>query len=157
MAGYNGGRADVPNFSIKTIWGLARSPELMLDKENLYSVISRETGKDSMRKLTQKEIDKVCSALFKLKDATKGKRTDTGGNGLTTRQRKKIYTLTEELGWNDNNSRINGFVKKMFKCERLEWLNNAQCGKLVEMLKSMVDRQASKKGSDSKDASTTST
>jgi phage gp16-like protein len=139
------GRSYVPNFTIKTIWGIAKSPELMLSDEDLYSIIYRETGKDSMRKLTQKEINKVCSVLSELKDSVKGrgkdKRTDAGGNTLTIRQRKKIYKLTEELGWNNNNARINGFVKKMFKVERLEWLDDEQCSRLIEMLKSMVKRK----------------
>lgn len=149
------GRSYAPNFSIKTIWGIAKSPELLMSDEDLYSIIYRETGKDSMRKLTQKEIGKVCSTLLEMKDSASGKsktgRTDTGGNKLTVDQRRKIYKLTGELGWNNNNARINGFVKKMFNVERLEWLNKKQCNTLIETLKSMVERENSKKegGSDS--------
>lgn len=141
------GRSYVPNLSIKTIWGIAKSPELNFDKETLYSIMYRETGKDSMKDLTQKEINKVCSALSELKDAAKDKskvgdrRTDTGGNTFTKDQRQKIFRLTEELGWNSNTARINGFVKKMFKVERLEWIDNEQCSRLIEMLKAMVERQ----------------
>lgn len=147
----NRGRNYAPNFSIRTIWGLAKSPELLLSDEDLYSIIYRETGKDSMRKLNQKEINKVCSTLSEMKDSVKGskERTDTGGNKLTKEQRRKIYMLTEELGWNNNNARINGFVKKMFKVERLEWLNKSQCSKLIEMLKDMVDREVAKKEGES--------
>lgn len=137
------GRSYAPTFTIKTIWGLAKSPELALDDDTLYSIIYRETGKESMKKLSQKEINQVCYALSALKDSIKGKsdRTDTGGNKLTKAKRKKIYQLTGELGWNDNNARINGFVKKMFGVERLEWLNNEQCSKLIEALKKMVERE----------------
>jgi hypothetical protein len=141
---YSRGQAFAPNFSIKTIWGLAKSPELLLSDEDLYSIIYRETGKDSMRKLGKKEITKICSVLLEMKDSMKGKpkkRTDTRGNKLTKEQRQKIYRLTGELGWNDNNARINGFVKKVFKVERIEWLNNGQCSKLIEMLKEMVERK----------------
>jgi phage gp16-like protein len=147
MAYSSRGRSYAPHYTIKTIWGLAKSPELLMSDEDLYSIIYRETGKESMRKLNQKEINKVCSALAEMKDSAKGSksRTDVGGNKLTKEQRRKIYMLTEELGWNNNNARINGFVKKMFKVERLEWLNNNQCSRLIEMLKSMVDREASKK------------
>lgn len=131
--------------SIRAIWGLAKSPELMLEEEDLYSIIQRETKKDSMRKLSQSEIDKVCRVLQNMKDditrAEKGKRTDTGGNTETERLRKKVYALTGELGWNDNNNRINGFVKKMLNVERIEWLSYAQCNKLIEILKKMVKRQ----------------
>ncbi|MBU5312240.1 regulatory protein GemA [Tissierella carlieri] len=146
---YNRGRA-TPDFTIKTIWGIAKSPELLMSDEDLYSIIYRETGKDSMRKLTQKEIGKICFTLLEIKDSVSGKsktgRTDTGGNKLTIDQRRKIYKLTGELGWNNNNARINGFVKKMFNTERLEWLNKQQCNNLIEMLKSMVERENSKKG-----------
>ena len=141
--GYTGrGRSYAPHYTIKTIWGIAKSPELLLSDEDLYSIIYRETGKDSMRKLGQEEINKVCSALSNLKDSAKGStgRTDTGGNKRTKAQRQKIYRLTEELGWNNNNARINGFVKKMFNVERLEWLGNDQCNSIIEMLKSMVER-----------------
>lgn len=134
------GRSYAPNFSIKTIWGLAKSPELSLDEDSLYSIIYRETGKDSMRKLTQNEINKVCNALSQMKDSIKGKRTDEKGNDYTKRQRRKIYKLTEQLGWNNNNARINGFVKKMFDVERLEWLDDDQCSRLIEMLKRMAER-----------------
>lgn len=132
------------NFTIKTIWGLAKSPELSLSDEDLYTIILRETGKDSMRKLSQKQINKVCSTLFRMKDAFKGKRTDTRGNRMTRAQRHKIYMLTGELGWNNNNARINGFVKKLFGVARLEWLDQKQCSRLIETLKSMVERETAK-------------
>ena len=45
-------RSYAPTFSIKSLWGLSKSAELGLDDEALYSIIYRETGKDSMRKLT---------------------------------------------------------------------------------------------------------
>lgn len=150
--GYNKGRSYAPTFTIKTIWGLAKSPELFLDEDTLYSIIYRETGKDSMKQLSQKEINKVCQALSTMKDSTKGNgssdRTDNRGNKLTKAKRQKVYRLTGELGWNENNARINGFVKRMFGVERLEWLNNEQCSKLIEMLKSMVKREAAKKDGD---------
>jgi phage gp16-like protein len=142
-----GGR-NRPSCSIRTIWGLAKSPELSLEEENLYAIILRETRKDSMKLLTQGEIDRVCRVLSNMKDdvirAGHGKRTDEGGNPLTENLRKKVYALTEELGWNDNNARINGFVKKMFQVERIEWLSVPQMHKLIEALKKMVNREQDK-------------
>lgn len=38
--------------SIRTVWGIAKSPELRLEDEDLYAVVYRETGKESLRKLT---------------------------------------------------------------------------------------------------------
>jgi hypothetical protein len=145
MAGKTNGGRNRHRCSIRTIWGLAKSPELLLDDEDLYGIIGRETGKDSMRKLTQGEIDKVCRVLSNMKDSVnrsaRGKRTDEGGNPQTEKLRRKIYALTGELGWNNNNERINGFVKKMFKVDRIEWLTVPQCHKIIEALKKMVDRK----------------
>lgn len=141
------GRRNAPHASIRMIWGIAKSPELALDDEALYSVIERETGKDSMRKLTQGELDTVRRVLQNMKDSVKAparrKRTDTGGNPKTERQRRQIYRLTGELGWNDDNARINGFARKMFGVERLEWLTQAQCSALIEALKKMAARKES--------------
>lgn len=145
--------------SIRAIWGLAKSPELMLEEDILYAIIRRETKKESMRQLSQSEIDNVCRILQNMKDdvtrANKGKRTDEGGNTETERLRKKVYALTEELGWNDNNNRINGFVMKMFKVSRIEWLTYAQCNKLIEILKKMIDRQEAEKANGSKEKAET--
>ncbi len=148
MTNSNGGRK--PSYSIKTIWGLARSPEINLDDENLYALVYRETKKESLKALDQNEINKVCYALMKYKDQqTKRSRTDQGGNEDTVQMRKKIYKLTGELGWNNNPTRIKGFIKRMFKTERLEWLTRAQCYKLIEALKEMVERESLKKAGES--------
>ena len=140
----------MPSYSIKTIWGLAKSPEINIDDENLYALVFRETKKESLKTLSQNEINKVCFALMKFKDQSNGTskriRTDQGGNDDTVLMRKKIYKLTGELGWNDNPTRITGFIKRMFKVERLEWLTRAQCFKLIEALKDMVNREKSKAG-----------
>lgn len=123
-------------YTIKTIWGLAKSPELRLEKESLYALIYRETGKESMKKLTNKEIEKVCKALSKLKDYQKP------GNVGTMKQRQMIYVLSGKLGWNDE--RMNAFVKRTFGVERLEWLNMQQCSNIIEAMKSMVQRKEAK-------------
>lgn len=134
-------RAGYGRATIRTLWGLAKSPELGLSKEDLYSIISRETGKEHMRDLTQRELDHMAAVLCSLKDGgRRQKRTDEGGNADTTAQRRKIYKLTEALGWNDDNRRINNFAAYMFGVERLEWLSSAQCGMLIEALKDMVER-----------------
>lgn len=38
--------------SIRTLWAIAKSPELRLSDEDLHGVVYRETGKESMKKLT---------------------------------------------------------------------------------------------------------
>lgn len=131
--------------SIRSMWGLAKSPELGLSDAELHALVERETGKPSIRQLTQGEINTVCRVLQNMKDGiargTRKKRTDEGGNTDTAALRRKIFALTGDLGWNDNDKRINGFCKKMFKVDRLEWLTVPQCHQLIEALKKMIKRE----------------
>ncbi len=136
--------------SIRTLWAIAKSPELHLTGEDLHAVVYRETGKESMKKLTQGEINTVARVLQNIKDSVGGnawgKRTDEGGDPRTVQQRRKIYALTNALGWNKDPQRIQGFVKRMTGVDRLEWLNAFQCEKIIEGLKAMVVRQQGKEG-----------
>ncbi len=125
---------------IKAIWASAR--ENGLDKQSVYDVISGVSGKEHMTELTYMEAAQVLGRIRgqQLPTAPQQKRTDQGGDPETVPLRRKIYALTSELGWNDDNSRINGFCKKMFKVERIEWLSVQQCHILIEALKKMVER-----------------
>ena len=136
--------------SIRTLWAIAKSPELHMTDEDLHAVVYRETGKESIKALTQGQINEVARVLQNMKDwvsrSTRPKRTDEGGDARTIQQRRKIYALTESLGWNDNPQRIQGFVKRMTGVDRLEWLNVAQCEKVIEGLKAILKRQERKEG-----------
>ena len=118
--------------------------------EDLHAVVYRETGKESIKALTQGQISEVARVLQNMKDgvsrSTRPKRTDEGGDARTIQQRRKIYALTESLGWNDNPQRIQGFVKRMTGVDRLEWLNVTQCEKVIEGLKAILKRQERKEG-----------
>ena len=136
--------------SIRTLWAIAKSPELHMTDEDLHAVVYRETGKESIKALTQGQINEVARVLQNMKDgvsrSTRPKRTDEGGDVRTVQQRRKLYALTEQLGWNDNPQRIQGFVKRMTGVDRLEWLNVAQCEKVIEGLKAILKRQERKEG-----------
>ncbi len=125
----------------KALWGAARANGL--DKDALYDVIESVTGKEHMTELTYVEAAKVLDRINNKKAYVENtqKRTDLGGNPETIQLRKKIYQLTGQLGWNDNNERINGFVYKMFKVSRIEWLPVNKCHKLIEILKKMVEER----------------
>lgn len=118
--------------------------------EDLHALVYRETRKESIKALTQGQINEVARVLQNMKDgvsrSTRPKRTDEGGDARTIQQRRKIYALTESLGWNDNPQRIQGFVKRMTGVDRLEWLNVAQCEKVIEGLKAILKRQERKEG-----------
>ena len=136
--------------SIRTLWAIAKSPELHMTDEDLHAVVYRETGKESIKALTQGQINEVARVLQNMKDgvsrSTRPKRTDEGGDARTVQQRRKIYALTEQLGWNNNPQRIQGFVKRITGVDRLEWLNVAQCEKVIEGLKAILKRQERKEG-----------
>lgn len=134
--------------SIRTLWAIAKSPELRLTDEDLHALVFRETGKESMKKLTQGEVNAMARILQAMKDragrSVKDKRTDTGGSLRTVSQRRKIYALCEELGWNDNPRRIQGFIQRIVHVDRIEWLSPSQCEKVIEGLKAILARRTSK-------------
>jgi len=111
-------------------------------------VVFRETGKESMRKLTQGEIGTVARVLQNMKDSVSrsshAKRTDEGGNTGTVELRRKIFKLMQELGWTP--AQVDGLAKRMFRVERQEWLDRRQCVKLTEALKAMVERKEAADG-----------
>lgn len=127
------------NISLKTVFGIAKSPELQLTDEELHWLVQAHTGKDSLKSLNYRELQTVVRVLCGMKDSYKRHRKEVSGNSETAAQRRKIYKLTQELGW-DKPARVNGLAKKMFRVERVEWLSYAQCSKLIEALKSMVER-----------------
>lgn len=133
--------------TIRTVFGLAKCKELNLTDEELHLIVEANTGKTSLKELTNMEIKNLVHLLGSMKDSTlkqaKGKKY-TSGNESTVNQRKKIYRLTEELGWNSNSARLTGFVKKMFGVDKVEWLDYVQCSKLIEALKGMVERESKK-------------
>lgn len=134
--------------SIRTLWAIAKSPELHMTDEDLHAVVYRETGKESMRKLTQGEINTVARVLQNMKDSASrsrhAKRTDEGGNTGTVELRRKIYMLMQELGWSP--AQVDGLAKRMFRVERQEWLDRRQCVKLAEALKAMLKRKEERDG-----------
>ena len=129
--------------TIRMMWGLAKCQELSLTDEELHLIVSAHTGKDSIKQLNQRELGTVIGVLGNMKSsASKNGRSDrqTRGNTGTVNQRKKIYRLTERLGW-DKPARVNGLCKKMFGVACVEWLDYQQCSKLIEALKSMAERK----------------
>ena len=128
--------------NIKKIWGIAKSPELKLTDEELHLVVQAHTGKDSIKALNKRELQTVIRVLGSMKDSAKKSergRSRFSGNTATENQRKKIFKLTQELGW-DKPSRVNGMCRKMFGVGAVEWLDYQQCSKLIEALKSMANR-----------------
>ena len=132
-------------YTVKILWGLAKSKELRLTDEELHLLVSRETGKDSIRELNGSEVALVCRMLQKQKDDIKrqnGTLPDLRGNPQTTRQRRKISELEEKLGWEARNTRA--LSHRMYKVDAVEWLTYYQCQGLIEAMKAMLERQGGK-------------
>lgn len=127
---------------IRKIWGLAKCPELKLSDEELHLLVQAHTGKDSIRDLAPREVSSVIHALIGLKESARkgrGGQLYGAGNPDTVNQRKKVYKLAQELGWDEN--RVNGMARRMFKVARVEWLTYVQCSKLIEAMKAMAGRK----------------
>ena len=131
---------------IRQLWGIAKSPELKLTDEELHVLVEGHTGKSSIKALNKRELQTVIRVLTGMKDSAKRSERGQmrqGGNPATENQRKKIYKLTQELGW-DKPSRLSGMCRRMFGVTSVEWLDYTQCSKLIEALKAMADRQEGK-------------
>lgn len=136
--------------SIKRVWGIAKSPELKLTDEELHLLVQAHTGKDSIKALNKRELQTVIRILGNMKDSAKKSergRNRYSGSEVTENQRKKIYKLSQELGW-DKPARVNGCAGRCLVSVPVEWLNYQQCSKLIEALKSMVKRQKEKEEQD---------
>ncbi len=120
--------------SIKRVWGIAKSPELKLTDEELHLLVQAHTGKDSIKALNKRELQTVIRVLGNMKDSAKKSergRNRYSGSEVTENQRKKIYKLTQELGW-DKPARVNGMCQKMFGVSAVEWLNYQQTLKILD-------------------------
>ena len=134
--------------TLRTIWGLAKSPELHMTDEELHLLVSGHTGKESLKQLTKREISLVAGVLAEMKESTKRQNRQNAhpsarGNPATVNQRKKVWKLSQELGW-DNPVRVDGICKRMFHVDKVEWLNYQQCSALIEALKGMAERKEGK-------------
>ena len=132
--------------SIRTLWAIAKSPELHMTDEDLHALVYRETGKESIKTLTQGQIREVARVLQNMKysaaQSSRAKRTDEDGNPETAALRRKIFVLMKELGWSP--AQVDGLAKRMFRVERQEWLDRRQCVRLAEALKAMAERKEAK-------------
>lgn len=128
--------------TLRTIWGIAKSKELQLTDQELHDVAYSVCGKTSLKKLTKKELETLFKRLQVLKDKNKVKSNSKyagRGNVGTVNQRKKIYKLAGDLGW--DLKRLNGMAMRMFKISSVEWLTYPQCSNLIEALKAMIKRR----------------
>ena len=102
------------HYTIRTLYGLAKSKEVGLTDELLHLLVEKETGKTSIKDLSRSELAQVCRILQKQKE--------------------------EKLGWSNDRNRLRGMIRRMFKVDALEWLNETQCQSLIEAMKAIQER-----------------
>lgn len=119
---------------IKKIW--ATSKRIGMEKEDVYAVLKRETGKESMRDCSQKELERVYLSLQSIQGFDNFR-----GNRATKRQLWKIKQLEQQLGWQDEPQRLQGFLKKFYQVEHFEWLTSEQAWRCIESLKKLLEKE----------------
>ncbi|PWM21329.1 MAG: regulatory protein GemA [Oscillospiraceae bacterium] len=124
-------------YTIGTIFGLGKSLGLSPEdtKEMAYSL----SGKDSLRKLTQREINEVCYGMVAYKERKAPELQNP--NRASEQQLYRIREYERLLGWDDNPDRLAAFLKNRFKTPAVEWLSKVQASKVIEALKRMYQRK----------------
>ena len=125
----------------RRLWAIAKSPELKLTEEEVHAIVLRETGKTSIRELSDRELAQVVQVLQEMKDRVGGRTRSVSGRPETLALRNKIHALEKELGWDNDQKRLQGFVKRVTRVDRLEWLSPKQCSQVIEGLKAMIRRK----------------
>ncbi len=117
------------------------------------------TGKESAKELEAGELKRVVEAMygmgFRVSNGQKAGGRGQKGKKLSPQTREKPKAEKTQVDkiralWiegyqvgvvrNRYESGLNGFVKRMFKVERVEWLSVEQAQKCIEAIKAMVER-----------------
>lgn len=126
---------------IRKIWLLAQ--ENAMDSDLLHLYVLRITKKESLKELTIVEAAKVI-------DAMEGRARPDQADHLTERQKFYLTALATELGMVDENGqlderRLDGFCRSRYNVLRYTWLTRSQASKVIEGLKSMLERNGGMK------------
>lgn len=129
------------NQTLKRIWGLAKQQDL--SKEDVYTIVYRETGKEHMTDCTDRELERVVKAIIVIKDVNAWR------PGMATkRQLWKIHELEQQLGWADNPKRLQAFIEKYYHVQKLEWLRFEQAIACIDSLKNVLKKEEEKRDTD---------
>lgn len=137
-AHYHGGDDTVMrNQTLKRLWGLAKQQGL--SKDDIYTIVYRETGKEHMTDCTDRQLERVVKAIIAIKDINAQR------PGMATKKQLwKIHELEKELGWADNPKRLQAFVAKYYHVQSIEWLRFEQAIKLIDSLKNVAEKESRK-------------
>lgn len=123
----------------KKIYAVAR--ELGIDNDLLHELVLRLTGKEHISELTKKEAIRVIDELEPRRPTRTVQRTGRQVLLATRKQYWMINKLAQELGWDDNPKRLQGFIKKYAKVDHPRWLTVKQASAVIEGLKALAERR----------------
>ena len=120
----------ITNAQLRMIYGLGKRAGL--DNDTLHDMAHGMAGVDSLKAMTRQQAARMIDRLMN------GARTEAVGpaNRATPAQRRKIYALTREMGWDDG--RLNAFLARRFGCAHVNFLPAGKVGPVIEALKSML-------------------
>lgn len=127
------------NKLISRIWALGK--ENSMDSDDIHAIVYRETGKESIKKCTDKQLVRVINALkfmAGMEEARRGK--------ATRKQLQYIADLEFQLGWSDAPERLRGFLRSQYGTENVKWLTVKQASNLIEALKSILGQERKREG-----------
>ena len=132
---------NVTRLQLSKIYALAKKHGM--DNELLHSYVEALIGKDSLKKLSYEEAERVADSLMGKDVVSRFPRQEV----LSERQKKLIISLAIQLGWvrEDNKNladfdRLNGFVRKQYDTLYMRALSRSNASKCIEAMKEMVDR-----------------
>lgn len=120
---------------MKRLWCLVR--EYGLDKDILSQMVFNEFGLTRISAMT--DID-----AYYIMDLIQGKKAvKPSPFGMATiKQKQLIRHLERELGWNENPSRLAGFIKKYSGTDCIDWLTKTQASSIIEGLKGLREHSS---------------
>lgn len=115
---------------MRMIYGLAR--KVNLDDELLHDMVRGQTGCEHIRSLS---ITQAKALIDRLKRVAGEPEKETPGDRATEAQRRMIYALAKELGW--DHERLRAFMEKRFNASAVAFLTASKTKAVIEALKSI--------------------
>lgn len=116
----------------RKLWVMAR--ELGMDGDDLHGLVYNLTGSEHISTISKMQAARVIDHLQDRLDR------QYRPEMASRKQLWKIKQLARELGWEDNQKRLKGFVRKYAKVEDLRWLNARGAWQVIEGLKALKKR-----------------
>lgn len=132
--------ANITTAQIRKIFKLAK--ERALDNDTLHSYIYSITTKSSIKELTIIEAIKIIDSLEENKSVSE--------SIASYKQLKFINSLAFQLGWTDENKKVdenllNSFIKKHYNVDNIKWLDKKIASKVIEGMKVLLKKDKKKK------------